>query len=49
MSKNIGHLSGRKGLANNLFEELGRSAAERGTVDPADMERHGFIYKSIGR
>lgn len=44
MSKNIGHLSGRKGLANNLFEELGRSAAERGTVDPADMERLAAEY-----
>jgi len=39
MSKNIGHLSGRKGLADNLFEELGRSAERQGAVSPAEMER----------
>lgn len=39
MSKNIGHLSGRKGLADNLFEQLGRAAETSGTVSPEDMER----------
>lgn len=39
MSKNIGYLSGRKGLDDNLFESLGRSAAEHGTVPAAEMER----------
>ena len=39
MSKNIGHLSGRKGLADNLFEELGRSAERQGAVPPEEMER----------
>ncbi|MBL7797372.1 MAG: NAD(P)H-dependent oxidoreductase subunit E [Saprospiraceae bacterium] len=39
MSKNIGYLSGRKGLDDNLFEALGRSADEHGTVPAAEMER----------
>lgn len=39
MSKNIGYLSGRKGLADNLFEELGRSSAREGTVSATEMER----------
>ena len=32
MSKNLGELSGRKGLRENLFEELGIAATETGTV-----------------
>lgn len=39
MSKNIGYLSGRKGLADNLFEELGITAERQGTVPPEEMER----------
>lgn len=39
MSKNIGYLSGRKGLADNLFEELGRTAERQGTVPAGEMER----------
>ncbi len=39
MSKNIGYLSGRKGLAENLFENLGLAAEENGTVDAATMEQ----------
>ena len=39
MSKNIGYLSGRKGLSENLFEELGRVAEQQGTVPAAEMER----------
>ncbi|MFM8373334.1 MAG: NADH-ubiquinone oxidoreductase-F iron-sulfur binding region domain-containing protein [Bacteroidota bacterium] len=39
MSKNIGFLSGRKGLAENLFEELGVAASRQGTVSSDEMER----------
>ncbi len=39
MSKNLGDLSGRKGLQENLFEELGIAARETGTVAPEDIER----------
>lgn len=39
MSKNLGELSGRKGLQDNLFEELGIAARETGTVAPGDVER----------
>lgn len=39
MSKNIGFLSGRKGLAENLFEELGVVAERRGTVPEQEMSR----------
>jgi len=39
MSKNLSDLSGRKGLANNLFEELGIAAQQSGTPSLADMER----------
>jgi hypothetical protein len=31
MSKNISELSGRKGLTENLFEELGVAAKKTGT------------------
>jgi NADH-quinone oxidoreductase subunit F len=39
MSKNISALSGRKGMAENLFELIGRSAAETGSSDPAELTR----------
>ena len=39
VSKNIGFLSGRKGLAENLFEELGVAASRQGTVSVEEMER----------
>ncbi len=39
MSKNLGELSGRKGLQENLFEELGIAARETGTVAPEDIEQ----------
>ena len=39
VSKNIGFLSGRKGLAENLFEELGVAASRQGTVSTDEMER----------
>lgn len=37
MSKNIGYLSGRKGLEENLFEALGRAADEHGGTVPAEV------------
>lgn len=39
MSKNLGELSGRKGLVGNLFEELGIAASPSGTVAHRDMEK----------
>lgn len=39
MSKNISDLSGRKGLAKNLFEELGIAAAATGTPGMDAMEK----------
>lgn len=39
MSKNLGYLSGRKGLDYNLFEQLGISARENGTPSAREMER----------
>lgn len=39
MSYNLSALSGRKGLDNNLFEQLGRAASETGSVSVADTER----------
>lgn len=38
MSKNLSELSGRKGLANNLFEALGNAAAATGTPGVQDLE-----------
>lgn len=38
MSKNLGELSGRKGLKTNLFEELGIAAAATGTPGREKME-----------
>lgn len=39
MSKNLSHLSGRKGLEYNLFEQLGISAQSTGTPDTAELDR----------
>jgi len=38
MSKNLGNLSGRKGLDENLFEELGHKAAATGTVPAEEIK-----------
>ena len=38
MSKNISHLSGRQGLANNLFEKIGHLSEEKGTLDSHEKE-----------
>ena len=39
MSKNLGNLSGRKGLTENLFEELGIAAASTGAVSTEDIQK----------
>jgi len=39
MSKNLSELSGRKGLKENLFEQLGLAAAEHGTPNEAALDR----------
>ena len=39
MSRNLSELSGRKGLADNLFEELGIAAKQTGTPSVEEMER----------
>lgn len=39
MSKNLSELSGRKGLRENLFEELGIAATETGTVSKQNIEK----------
>src|SRR5580704_6791857 len=39
MSKNLSELSGRKGLRENLFEELGIAATETGVVSAEKSER----------
>lgn len=39
MSSNLSELSGRQGLQNNLFEQLGRLAQETGTPNIADLEK----------
>ena len=39
MSKNISELSGRKGLRENLFEELGIKSASTGTPSVEDLEK----------
>ena len=39
MSKNLGYLSGRKGLNENLFDQLGIAARQTGTPDPEEMDR----------
>jgi len=39
MSKNLSELSGRKGLRENLFEELGIAATETGAVSKKNIEK----------
>lgn len=39
MSKNISDLSGKKGLENNLFEQIGRLAKSTGTPSVEEMEK----------
>jgi NADH-quinone oxidoreductase subunit F len=39
MSKNLSELSGRKGLRENLFEELGIAATQTGTVSKSSVEK----------
>lgn len=39
MSKNLGFLSHRKGLTNNLFEELGKAANSTGTPDKDTVQK----------
>ncbi len=39
MSKNLSELSGRKGLSDNLFEDLGIAARQTGTPSREEMER----------
>ena len=39
MTKNISHLSARKGLAKNLFEELGIAASGTGSPDLESLEK----------
>lgn len=46
MSKNLSELSGRKGLRENLFEELGIAATQTGTVskDKAEELANNFLF-----
>jgi NADH-quinone oxidoreductase subunit F len=48
MSKNLSELSGRKGLRENLFEELGIAATETGAVskEQADSLAKEFLFGS---
>ena len=39
MSKNLSELSGRKGLRENLFEELGIAASQTGTPSTEKMDQ----------
>jgi NADH-quinone oxidoreductase subunit F len=39
MSKNLGYLSGRKGLNKNLFEELSKAAVSSGTPSQEDLDQ----------
>ena len=39
MSKNLSHLSGRQGLENNLFDQLGIAARPSGTPDTKALEK----------
>ena len=41
MSKNLRHLSARKGLTNNLFHRLGQLSLETGTPDPQKLHELG--------
>ncbi|MEI6654644.1 MAG: NADH-ubiquinone oxidoreductase-F iron-sulfur binding region domain-containing protein [Verrucomicrobiota bacterium] len=44
MSRNLTELSGRKGLAHNLFEELGRLAEVTGTPDARELDKLGAAF-----
>jgi NADH-quinone oxidoreductase subunit F len=46
MSKNLGDLSGRKGIEDNLFDKLGNYAKKTGTVEPKNLEElaEEFLY-----
>ena len=44
MSKNISHLSGRQGLANNLFEKIGHLSEGKGTLDKNEKEALATEY-----
>lgn len=44
MSKNLGHLSGRKGLTDNLFERMLESARESGTPDKDELKKLAGEY-----
>lgn len=39
MSNNLSELSGRKGLQNNLFEQMGRLAEQSGTPEREDLDK----------
>ncbi|MCP4442922.1 MAG: formate dehydrogenase [Aureispira sp.] len=39
MSKNLSELSGRQGLNNNLFDKMGKLAAQTGTPSKEDLEK----------
>ncbi len=39
MSKNLSHLSGRKGLEDNLFDQYGKLALENGTPDKVELQK----------
>ncbi|MBL0154508.1 MAG: NAD(P)H-dependent oxidoreductase subunit E [Chitinophagaceae bacterium] len=46
MSENLGSLSGRKGLQENLFEKLGTAAENSGTVSTGELEalRREYLF-----
>ena len=44
MSKNVSNLSFRKGILDNLFDQMGKAAQQSGTVEPADMEQIAEDY-----
>ena len=39
MSKNLSELSGRKGLENNLFDQMGKLAQDTGTPSEEELEK----------
>jgi NADH-quinone oxidoreductase subunit F len=41
MSKNLGHLSARKGLEDNLFDRLGKLSLDSGTPDEEKLKELG--------
>ncbi len=45
MSKNLSDLSRRKGLTENLFEELGKAASQSGTPDKDKMDELALTFK----